>query len=505
MSEEFSEIRPKSVPLSHSAPAQQTSESSRATLNRVAMWALAAIVVALAVIVFWVLPDMVQPVQTSSPTASPLEPAERPGAQPGTTTDSVLPPFQALLEQQARKKAQDELANFVELQLRLEQQMQVGAWGQSEYDNAKLLATTGDEHFVKEDFEVAIASYVEASSALAGLIETGEGLFGEALAVGLQALMERHTKLAVAQFDRALTIDPNDPDALHGQQRAELLPQINATMREAKNFELAGDFRNALDAYRRVQTLDPETFGLDAALGVARQGLKGEQIKEHLSTGFSALDKGQLTAAQRAFNAALGLEPGNPVALGGLEQTAQKTASNRIERLRRAAGLAEQAEDWNTALEKYQEVLASDANIQFAREGRTRANTQRRAATGLSNVIASPEKLSSAQLYAQAKELLADATALTPRGPLLAAKLDTVDSLITAYREPVAVTFVSDNATQITLSTVGKLGIFDQKQLNLRPGAYTVMGSRDGCRDIREQIVVRPNMKPIDIRCSERL
>jgi len=63
----------------------------------------------------------------------------------------------------------------------------------------------------------------------------------------------------------------------------------------------------------------------------------------------------------------------------------------------------------------------------------------------------------------------------------------------------------SDNRTEVTLSTVGTLGAFEEKRLELRPGSYTLIGSRDGCRDIREQIVVRPNMNPVDIRCAETL
>lgn len=505
MNEDFSEIRPKSVPLSHSAPAQRTGEPGPATFNRYVVGVLATLLLALGIVVFWVVPDLVQAPTLPPQVGSDATSTDTSNSAPPAATRSELPPFQALLEQQARQRAQDELARFVELQIQLDEQMQVGEWGQADYDNAKLLATAGDEHFVKEEFDTAVASYAEAAVVLAKLIETGEGLFAEAMAAGLRALNDRDTQLATRQFDRSLTIDPGDPDALHGKRRAELLPQVNTAMRQAKNYELAGEYARAVAVYSQIQDLDPETFGLDAALEVARQGSKREQIKEYLSVGFSALDQGRLSAARIAFNRALQLESGNPVALGGLEQTAQKTASNRIQRLRQAAIKAERAEDWPTALEKYEAVLASDANIQFAREGRQRATMQRRAKTALANIIASPEKLSSPQLYAQAEQLLAEAQALAPRGRQLKIQIDAVESLINAYRDPIAVTFLSDNATQITVSTVGKLGSFNKIQLNLRPGAYTVIGSRDGCRDVREYIVVRPNMKPVEIRCLERL
>jgi tetratricopeptide (TPR) repeat protein len=505
MSEDFSEIRPKSVPLSHSAPAQPTAVSGPTAAKRLVVGLIAALLSAIGIVVFWVVPDLVQPPTLPAKDGSQAISTDASDSSPAPATDSELPPFQALQKQQARQRAQDELARFVELQIQLDEQMQVGEWGDAEYDSAKSLATAGDEHFVKEEFDAAIATYADATVALGSLIETGEGLFAQAMAAGLRALNERNPLAASLQFERALTIDPSDADALDGRRRADLLPQVNTAMRQAKNHELAGEYAQALEVYGNVNNLDPETFGLDAALAVARQGSRREQIKEHLSVGFSALDRGRLSAAKAAFNRALQLDSGNPVALGGLEQTDEKIAGNRIEELRETALAAERAEDWTTALERYAAVLASDANIQFAREGRQRATDQRRAAMALASIIASPEKLSSPQLYAQAEELLAAASALSPRGQRLDNQIDAVDSLINAYRDPVAVTFLSDNITQITVSTIGKLGSFDEKRLNLRPGAYTVIGSRDGCRDVREQIVVRPNMKPIEIRCLERL
>ncbi len=503
MSEDFSEIRPKSVPLSHSATATQ-SRPSRSTFDRIAGAAIAALILGLGVVVFLIVPDLVKPPQPAAPAQETVTPAA-PQTPAAAAKSDELPPFQMLLKQQARQKAQEELARFVELQLQLEQQMRVGEWGQADYDNAKLLATAGDEYFVKEEFDASIDSYARATAALAALIETGERLFGEAMAKGLQALNGRDPQVAMQQFELALTIDPKDPDALRGKQRAELLPQVITAMRQAKNYELAGNYAKALEVYDQVRNLDPETYGLDVALSAARQGLKGEQIKERLSVGFSALDRGELSNARQAFQAALALEPGNPVALGGLEQTAEQTATNRIESLRQAALAAEQREDWDAALEKYAAVLKSDANIQFAREGRRRATAQKRSATALARIIAAPEKLSSSQLFSEAQALLTEAKSLSPRGPQLSATIETVESLINAYREPIAVTFVSDNATQVTLSTVGELGSFERKELNLRPGAYTVIGSQDGCRDVREDIVVRPNMKPVEIRCLERL
>jgi hypothetical protein len=71
----------------------------------------------------------------------------------------------------------------------------------------------------------------------------------------------------------------------------------------------------------------------------------------------------------------------------------------------------------------------------------------------------------------------------------------------------VAVRLESDGQTEVTLFRVGRLGRFQQKALELRPGTYTVVGSRRGYRDVRLELEVRPGESPapLVVRCSEAI
>jgi tetratricopeptide (TPR) repeat protein len=498
--EEFSPIRPKSVPLSHVEDQQQTRARPARRLPWTYLLAGAAVTLLL-VLVFLVVPDLVTP-----PAATPQSPAsttiETP-AVPARGDDEQLPPFEALLREQTREKAQKELSRFVELQLALEESMQVGVWGQSDFDGAKTLATRGDEQFVAEAFEESLDSYRAAGDALEVLIATGEALLAEALGEGAAALNARDENAARGAFQRALTIDPDNAEANNGVARANLLPEVISLLREGKNHELAGDFRAALATYEKVQALDSQTHGLTAALAMARAGVQDMVFREHLSAGFAAMDSEQFERARSSFNAALKLKPADPVALGGLEQVAERKDLATIRSLRASAEAFSAAEEWRAAIEEYDRVLALDSNIQFAKTGRARALTQERTSVTLGNIIASPDKLSSKSLFGQAQDILDSAQALEPRGPKLAGQIARVQDLLATYGTPVPVLFRSDNLTEITLSTVGRLGTFSEKELSLRPGAYTVIGSRDGCRDVRESILVRPDMQPVEIRCEE--
>lgn len=498
--EEISPIRPRSVPLSHveaAAPARSPATRSLPWIKVLA--ALAAL--ALLAVVFLVVPGLVAPPAVTIAPSGAGKPL--PGDSGPSADSDRPPPFEALLREQTREKAQQELSRFVELQIRLEQSMQVGVWGQTELDGAKALATRGDEQFVAEAFEASLASYRAAGDALAELIRTGEALLQEALENGARALDARDGSTALASFTSALAIDPGNGAASAGIARAKLVPEVLDLLREARNHELAGDFRAALDTYEKIQALDSLTHGLSTALATARAGVRDMEYRELLSDGFRAMDGERFEAARTAFNRALNLKPEDPVALGGLEQVAQQKDLATIRALRSSAEGFAAAEDWRRAIEDYDKVLALDGNIQFARSGRASAMEQERLGIALGNIIASPDKLSSTSLYGQAHDLLTSARTLEPRGPKLAGQIARVEDLLSTYGTPVPVTLRSDNRTEVTLSTVGRLGTFSEKQLSLRPGAYTIIGSRDGCRDVRESILVRPDMQPVEIRCEE--
>ncbi len=72
---------------------------------------------------------------------------------------------------------------------------------------------------------------------------------------------------------------------------------------------------------------------------------------------------------------------------------------------------------------------------------------------------------------------------------------------------PVRVRLESDDETEVTVYTVGRLGTFRERELELRPGAYTVVGSRRGYRDVRHQLVVVAGQEPepLVVRCEEKI
>ena len=497
-------IKPRAVPLSHTGREQPSGPTGFGRRRWPLLLVLA--VAAVAVIgLFTVAPNWVEPLEVAAPAAAPSDAAPSPNAAPRPAPDDQLPPYQALRREQAHTEAGGELASFVELELRLREELHIGAWAEAQYDAARTLAQAGDEAFVSERFDAAIDQYRQAADALAALIGHGHAQFEDALHQGIKAIDERDPKTAEAWLGQAAEIKPHSPALLNALQRASHLPEVIEKFRTARNHELAGRWDQAVRAYQAIRTLDAGTPGLDQAIAAARRGRSDQVLRERLSAGFKALERGQFEQAESAFQQALKIDPGNASAEGGLQQIADQSELVRIAEFKAQAEGHAAAERWAEAAQANRRILALDGNLQFARLGLEQAEAQGQALSTLRRIAAGAERLSSDALFKEAQDILAEAKTLSPRGPVLANAIEEMDALLRRHGTPVPVLFRSDNATEVLLSNVGPLGSFAEKRLELRPGAYTLIGSRDGCRDVRTEISVQPSMAPVEIRCLEVL
>ena len=74
-----------------------------------------------------------------------------------------------------------------------------------------------------------------------------------------------------------------------------------------------------------------------------------------------------------------------------------------------------------------------------------------------------------------------------------------------AFDEPVHLALLSDGATRVAIPSIGFSGVFSQREIQLKPGKYTVVGTRDGYREVRRDITVAPGqgVQTISVSCGE--
>ena len=168
---------------------------------------------------------------------------------------------------------------------------------------------------------------------------------------------------------------------------------------------------------------------------------------------------------------------------------------------------AEQTENWEQALASYQKVLGLDGNIRFAVQGTARAQDYIRINKRMSFFLEKPDALESDRQLQNALALLDETEGFETRGPRLSARIDQLKTLVEAAQTPVHLTIESDNLTEVAVYKVGKFGRFTVHELTLRPGIYTVVGSRKGYQDVRKIFRVEPGQPPqrISVICKVKV
>jgi tetratricopeptide (TPR) repeat protein len=499
---DFVTVRPREVRLTHR---EQAKEGRSFTLPSVRTMAIggAAVIIVAALFVFapsWVPSPDVEPTSPSVP--SPVLPG---AIAPKTKAEPEQAPLERMIAERERARAQDTLSKYVELQIRLEEEMHVDQWAQAEYDAIGDRAAQADELFTQRKYDEAMAGYQEAADGLERLVALGEEKFEAALATAEAALREYQLDAAREAIGIATSIHPDDERLTPLNARADELPALIELTRGADELLRDGDEDGARAKLREAQKLDPDSGVLRQRLADLDGRFAERRFQELLTTGYAALEGGRFEDARGAFERALAQRPGDLGAQQGLEQVKQSGTLDRLQQLREGAERLEADERWAEALKSYNDVLRIDGTIKFAVDGKARSAERNDLDRDLEETIGHPEKLSSDEEFQAAVALQERANRVPEAGTRLTGQIAKLSQIVANASQPVPITLVSDNATHVTISQIGELGAFAEKRLSLRPGRYLVIGSRDGCRDVRKQIDVSRDMSPVDIRCEERL
>jgi hypothetical protein len=236
-------------------------------------------------------------------------------------------------------------------------------------------------------------------------------------------------------------------------------------------------------------------------------GDSGVEFGRELATGLAAIEAADWPTAKAALDRAEGLRPGAPEVADARARVAAGEASSVLKGHLARAEAALAGERWRDAAKELSAVLAIDPTLTRARLGMQVAEGRAEMAEMLDYHLANPDRLASADVLAEAEGLLEEASEVADPGKLHASQTARLRDLLNTARVPIRVSLVSDEETEVTVYKVGRLGTFSQRELELRPGLYTVVGSRAGYRDVRHQLRVRAGSPPAPllVRCEEKI
>jgi tetratricopeptide (TPR) repeat protein len=306
-------------------------------------------------------------------------------------------------------------------------------------------------------------------------------------------------------YDLAVAITPGHREAEEGLARARNLSSVLELVDRGRTFENELDLQAAKLAFEKALELDPAWEPALSGLERVNAAIHERSFQQRMTEGLDALAAGDLLTARAAFDAAKALKPDSPEPADGLLQVDQEMRLANIRRLEQEAVTLEDNEEWQAAIAKYQEIGEIDSDLQFVREGLARARERAEIHERITTFINDPDSLSAPATMQAATQLLLQVTTMNPRGPRLEDQKNELSRLLKRAATPLTVKLVSDNATEVSIYRVGKLGTFSTQELSLRPGAYVATGSRIGFRDVRLEFRVAPELElqPIVIKCEE--
>jgi serine/threonine protein kinase/tetratricopeptide (TPR) repeat protein len=383
----------------------------------------------------------------------------------------------------------------------------VERWAVTEYRAAQDLYAAGDKAYLERDFAYAEELYLGALTILEPLYARIEPTFQNAYDDAVAAFEAGDWARALSSYELAVAITPSHADANAGYQRTKNLKTVLALVDQGVEYEEDLELDAALSSFEQAANLDP--LWQPALDGIQRVKRTRTEIEfdTRMTEGFDAIAEGDFLGARAAFRVAQQLMPESTEPADGLLQVDQGLRLQDINTLEREALALEADEHWDAVVQTYEEILKVDSTLAFARDGLARGREMSALHARLEELIADPDRLSVPSVMQDATKLLVSVTTRAAVGQRLAEQRDELSRLLKRAATPLTVPIVSDNVTEVMIYRIGKLGRFMRKEVNLRPGTYVAVGSRNGFRDVRREFRVAPEieMQPIVVQCEETI
>jgi len=378
-------------------------------------------------------------------------------------------------------------------------------WGGAEWLAATARLAEGEERLQALDRGGALQACDAAAAQLEALKARAQVVLQRTLDEGQRALSAGDGEAATEAFALAKLLDPGSQVAARGLERARVADRVAALVDSGRERERSGALQAAARDYRQAASLDPHSAAAREALGRVRSRITRQSFAGALSKALSAIEKDDYAGARAALEQADAIAPGAPEVAEARARLEQRERLQVIAEHRSEALALEAREEWRGAAEQHVAVLALDPAIAFAQQGQARCLARAKLDTQLAFHIDNSERLTTDAVHAEASAVLERAAEIEPAGPRLSAQRLSLRRLLDAALRPVAVVLESDELTEVSVYKVGPLGTFRRRTLELRPGRYTVVGSRAGYRDVRHQLVVvaGETPAPLLVRCED--
>lgn len=377
-------------------------------------------------------------------------------------------------------------------------------WPPADLAAANALYDEGAALFRDEYFGDAAVKFEPALEKLKAIRRWFEDHVANTVAEAQERLASEEFADALAGFRRVLVWTPDDDDAAQGARRAETGQLVEQAAKEAIELVGTGNANRARTLLAGVPADFPSAT-LAEAQRALREFDRETRLKSHVTAGHAALDRGDWKAATEAFRKALGVDPASAAARDGLAEAGHGAMEDTLAALRQSLAVQLAEEAWPDSIATIREIgaLAPDApEVTRLPELERLAELENR----LDLALADSSRAAAQTMRTDTRAIIAATAERGTVGERIHAKGRELEREFDKWTTPVRLEIRSDGRTDIRLRPGRRLGRFRTVDLEVYPGAYTLIGRRDGFREKKVTLSVEPGSGPtvLELVCDER-
>lgn len=322
---------------------------------------------------------------------------------------------------------------------------------------------------------------------------------------------EHYTKDAHAsakvEITKALGLRPTDQNALALEAQIDALPRVLELVNAAQAARTENDLVREAQNLRVIMALAPNRSGLKKRLETVESRLRERNFAQLIKSGLAHVSTRNLGGAQSSLAAAQNLLPNRDELTVLRAQVKKLSETLKVEALIAQARQAAAHDDWAQALTLYGEAAKIEPNNKEIIQAVAAAQEIIRLGAQIDRHLNAPHRLGSKNVMTSAQGLVGESAKYFALSPALRAKSERLSGIIDGYAIKVALLVRSDNQTEVLVRGVGRVGQMEEKIIELKPGAYTFEGIRQGFKSRLVHVEVPPNATDlvVEVICNERL
>jgi len=361
--------------------------------------------------------------------------------------------------------------------------------------------------FTRGDYASALNQLSSLNAMVKQVLAKREAVFSLEMDAARQALSEDKYMAGKLHITKALLLKQSNEKALGLEKQIEALPKLMALLKKAGIAHTENNPEKEYGLIAEAAKIAPQRVDLKKRGDALAEKIRESRFTALISRGLLDVQQKNIRRARLDYKKARALYPGRSE-LRALNASIIK--ASRAFDLEHALAQANQAiaqDDWTKARSVYTDASKRHPDDTAVLEGLQLATRMVNLQNSITDYIRRSERLSSRNIFASARDTLAQASVFARHSKSLTRKIAELKDLLAKMNVKVPVFVKSDNQTYILVRGVGKVGATLGRTIQLRPGDYMFEGIRSGYKSklVQVRIPVGKTSFQVEVVCDERI